>query len=93
MESEWYGVYHSFRGGVNGSERMKFSIYDGDGISEWYEIIKKKSPEKSWVYICWLIGITYSSHSSNIGVYLLVIYGVGGISGGIIRSGKVVINR
>ena len=37
--SEWYGVYHSFRGVVNGSGRMKFFIHDGDGISKWHEIV------------------------------------------------------
>ena len=37
--SGWYGVYHSFMGVVNGCGRMRFFIYDGDGISEWYEII------------------------------------------------------
>ena len=38
---------------------------------------------------------TYSSHSSNIniGVSLLVIYAVGRILSGIVRSGKFVSNR
>ena len=39
MESEWYGVYHSLRGVVNGYGRMQFFIYDGDGISKWCERI------------------------------------------------------
>ena len=43
--------------------------------------------------ICSLIVITFSSHSSNIGVFLIVIYGVGGISSGTVRSEKVVSNR
>ena len=53
MESEWYGVYHSFRGGVNGSERMKFSIYDGDGISEWYGIIIFPRESRECIFVDW----------------------------------------
>ena len=36
MEYEWYGVYHSFRGVLNGCRRTKFFLYDGDATSEWY---------------------------------------------------------
>ena len=77
LKSEWYWVYHSFRGVVNDWGRMNFFIYNGDGISEWYEIIICSG--KSWVYIWWPIVVTFSSHSSIIGVFFLVTYGVCGI--------------
>ena len=35
-----------------------------------------------------MIVIAHSSHSSHVGVTLLVIHGVGGISSGIVRSGS-----
>ena len=79
MESAWYGVYHSFRGVVHGCEIIKLFIYDGDGISEWYQIISCSG--KSWVYIWWLIVITYQVFKSY-QLYLRLLVG------GIVRSGK-----
>ena len=38
MESEWYGVISFVQGSRVGWGRKQFFIYDGDGISEWYEI-------------------------------------------------------
>ena len=39
LVSEWYEYYRSFTASWNGCGRMKFLTYDGDGISEWYEVI------------------------------------------------------
>ena len=72
---------------------MKFLIYDGDGTSEWYEVIIC-SVGKSRVYLLTDRNDVYQN-SSNIGVpYLLLPAWVEFSSSiGIVRSGKVVSNR
>ena len=71
-------VLNVFSGVANGCGRMKFFSYDGDGISEWYEVIICSGKVVS-VYL--LTGRNYVyQYSSNVGVSLFVTYGVGGIS-------------
>ena len=77
MESECYGVYHSFKGVVNGCGTTNFLFTTGMEFSEWYEFFI--FPGKSLVYICCSLIVTYSINS-NTGVSLLPgSYGVGGI--------------
>ena len=59
--SEWYGVYHSFRGSRNGYGRMQFLADDGNGIQNGMKL-SFFVPGTSWVYFevyCWLVVITY----------------------------------
>ena len=61
MESEWYGVYHSFRGVVKWLwENEVFSLTTE---MEFHNRMKLSlvPRERSWVCLCWLIVITYPS--------------------------------
>ena len=94
LVSEWYKVYHPFRGSWNGCGRIKFLIYDGDGISEWCEVIILFRGKVASVHLLTDRNDVYQ-YSSNIGVpYLLLPAWMEFSSGiGIIRSGKVVSSR
>ena len=51
MESEWYGVISFVQGSRVGWGRKQFFIYDGDGISEWYEIIIVSRESREYIRI------------------------------------------